>query len=188
MPGIYAGRIFLRVLLSLLPLLLSFSYADASEMEERELKYQFSIPSEKDADKGVYFKSIHSINIDRTGCMYVLDWKLSIVSKFDPSGNHICNIGRSGQGPGEFLSPQHICFDENGNLILYEYGNGRIQILDPTGMYLSSIKTLKFIHEIVYFNGYLYTINVSADPKPDLIDVIDMKGNRAFSFGREETE
>jgi sugar lactone lactonase YvrE len=57
------------------------------------------------------------------------------------SGNHrllvfqddqlIAQIGKEGNGPGEFQQPKGITLDSQGRLIVCDSGNGRIQIFDP---------------------------------------------------------
>src|SRR5262245_42057478 len=51
---------------------------------------------------------------------------------------YIYKWGTYGTGPGQFgaVSPQRIAFGPNGNLYVGDFGNGRVQIFSPTGVFL----------------------------------------------------
>jgi streptogramin lyase len=48
--------------------------------------------------------------------------------------------GGSGSGEGEFNSPTGIAVDPNGNVLVADTGNGRIEKLSPNGSFIASIK------------------------------------------------
>ncbi len=48
-------------------------------------------------------------------------------------------LGRPGQGPGEFNTPQAVSVDPNGNIYIADTGNNRIQKLDRNGRVLATI-------------------------------------------------
>jgi DNA-binding beta-propeller fold protein YncE len=47
--------------------------------------------------------------------------------------------GGKGSGKGEFDSPLGMCIDGNGNILIADTGNGRIEKFSPTGSFLSVI-------------------------------------------------
>src|SRR5579884_822352 len=47
--------------------------------------------------------------------------------------------GGNGSGNGEFDSPTAMALDHNGNVLIADTGNGRIQTFSPTGAFLASI-------------------------------------------------
>src|SRR5437870_1159520 len=49
--------------------------------------------------------------------------------------------GGRGAGKGEFDSPTGIAVDGNGNILVADTGNGRIEKFSPTGTFLSSVGT-----------------------------------------------
>ena len=49
--------------------------------------------------------------------------------------------GGRGAGKGEFDLPTGICVDGNGNILVADSGNGRIEKFDPTGAFLSTMGT-----------------------------------------------
>lgn len=55
-----------------------------------------------------YFSQWAGIAVDATGAIYVVDVKDCRIRKFDASGRLIKEVGRKGQGPGEFDSPVNI--------------------------------------------------------------------------------
>ena len=44
--------------------------------------------------------------------------------------------GGKGSGKGEFDSPLGMCIDGNGNILVADTGNGRIEKFSPTGIFL----------------------------------------------------
>ncbi len=47
--------------------------------------------------------------------------------------------GGRGAGKGEFDSPLGMCIDDNGNILVADTGNGRIEKFSPTGTFLSAL-------------------------------------------------
>lgn len=95
-------------------------------IEEGDENYMFNYPADIDSDS--------------LGNIYVLDWGDSTIRKYDSQGLHIKNIGRKGEGPGEFQSPRYLCISDEGNLYV-DKGRNQIEIFDLNGEYQ---RTLKF--------------------------------------------
>jgi hypothetical protein len=151
-----------------------------------DTKYEYSIPRDEDELNGVFFKKLHSIALDKAGHVYLIDFLQSDILEFDNTGIFTRHIGRKGQGPGEYQSPQHLCFMKNGDLLLYEFGNGRFQILDSNGIYKSSFKALKYYDRVGLWNDGIYATLRPPDSKAQQIELMDFRGNIIRSFGREE--
>lgn len=62
-----------------------------------------------------------------------------ILRKFDRNGNHLWTIGRKGKGPGEFLGPLDLGFNNRNELCAYDGGNRRLSRFSTDGQYLGSI-------------------------------------------------
>lgn len=52
--------------------------------------------------------------------IYVLDWQIPVVRVFDLAGNHRLNIGRQGQGPGEFTYPVDLAVTSTGEVLVID--------------------------------------------------------------------
>lgn len=72
------------------------------------------------------------------GRIYVVDGGNHRVVAFGPSGQFLFNIGRAGNGKGEFKSPVGIGTDAQGRVYVADSGNNRIQIFDGGGAFAGS--------------------------------------------------
>lgn len=71
---------------------------------------------------------------DREGYSYLLDESLVVVKKFDAQGNFIQDIGRLGEGPGEFNNPVCLNIFPDDNLGVFQFFPSRIVMLDKEGV------------------------------------------------------
>jgi hypothetical protein len=57
-----------------------------------------------------------------------------------PAGfaNKTLTFGSEGIGPGMFTDPRAIALDGDGNILVADYQDGRVQTFDPTGKFISS--------------------------------------------------
>lgn len=53
--------------------------------------------------------------------------------------NYVKTIGRTGQGPGEFLNPMGIIIDAYGQLYVADAGNNRVQVIDTNGHFVAEV-------------------------------------------------
>jgi hypothetical protein len=67
------------------------------------------------SDETYYFPKGAGLNVDDEGNLYVCDFGNKRVQKYDKNGKYVRTIGRQGQGPGEYMYPSQVFFDENGN-------------------------------------------------------------------------
>jgi ABC-type Fe3+/spermidine/putrescine transport system ATPase subunit/sugar lactone lactonase YvrE len=75
----------------------------------------------------------------KDGRVVVCDTHYHRVVWFDPVGHWLKNIGRKGEGAGEFFYPVGICKDADENLYICEYGgNDRVQKFTREGQWLAS--------------------------------------------------
>jgi DNA-binding beta-propeller fold protein YncE len=58
------------------------------------------------------------------------------ISVFDRSGKFLRVIGKTGMGPGEFRTPHALEFDSQGQLVVADRHNHRIQILTKDGKFI----------------------------------------------------
>ena len=95
----------------------------------------------EDGDENYMFGTRVYFNTDDEGYFYVNDWDRKVIKKFDPAGKFITNIGRPGQGPGEFQNIWMPRFDKNNNLYVSDVvGSRRISFFDREGTFLEQIR------------------------------------------------
>jgi DNA-binding beta-propeller fold protein YncE len=83
------------------------------------------------------------IAVGPDGNVWVPDTHYHRVMVYTPDGKNIKEFGQMGTGPGEFIYPTDIAFDETGKIFVSEYGdNDRISVFD---------KDLKFLYQIGKF-------------------------------------
>src|SRR5665647_1567871 len=79
--------------------------------------------------------------IDDAGMIYILDSGNQRIQVFGPDGRYVRTIGRKGQGPGEFASPNSIDIDAAGRLYVLDDRQKRIQVFTKEGEVQKSIRT-----------------------------------------------
>jgi hypothetical protein len=65
--------------------------------------------------------------------IYVLDRQVRALRAFDHDGRWLRDVGRIGQGPGEFERPDAVLVGEDGRVFVFEGRNARINIYSPDG-------------------------------------------------------
>lgn len=85
------------------------------------------------------FGNLRAIAVDERGRMYVLDGHGPVVRAYAPDGTYVGDIGREGEGPGEYKRPDSgLGVLPDGRLALRDPGNGRITLYDSAGAYVDS--------------------------------------------------
>jgi hypothetical protein len=84
-------------------------------------------------DEHLTYHQPKDVAVDGSGNIYVLDAGNSRIQKFDPDGKYLATIGRKGQGPGEFIAPDAIDFDKDGNLVVADSIQARIHVIIDGG-------------------------------------------------------
>jgi DNA-binding beta-propeller fold protein YncE len=104
--------------------------------------------------------------------------------------------GGRGSGKGEFDLPLGMCIDRNGNILVADTGNGRIEKFSPTGSFLSVIASKGSGHEqlgdpngiAVDRSGNIYVAEVASNHRvqklaPDGTFIAEWKGPDAGFYG-----
>ncbi|MCP3981101.1 MAG: 6-bladed beta-propeller [bacterium] len=79
------------------------------------------------------FGVITDIEADDDGNYYMLDSQLNEVKIYDGDGDHVRNIGREGEGPGEFRGAFNMFRVPGGNIGVLQAFPGKVVMLSPTG-------------------------------------------------------
>lgn len=95
--------------------------------------------NEKNSD--YYFEIISDIKADDNGNIYVVDEQAHSIKVFDKDGIHLKDIGREGQGPGEFIYPIEMTFIEDKIVV---YSGNRISYFTLEGNFINYKKVLMF--------------------------------------------
>ncbi len=70
--------------------------------------------------------------------IYVADSRAPAVRVFDHQGRYLRDIGRVGQGPGEFERPFMVAVDDTGRVFVKEMGNTRVLVYTTEGEYIDT--------------------------------------------------
>jgi hypothetical protein len=65
--------------------------------------------------------------------IFVLEAQLPAVRVYDYGGTYVRQIGRGGEGPGEYASPMFLGGDDQGRIFVADYGTQRIALFSATG-------------------------------------------------------
>ncbi len=84
------------------------------------------------------FQSIHTLDVDEKGNMYILDELAGNIKVYDRNGDFVKTIGRKGQGPGEFGMPISLFLSSQSQIIVNDMGQRKIQYFDMDGKYLKA--------------------------------------------------
>jgi hypothetical protein len=79
------------------------------------------------------FGSIHALEVDAYGRIYVLDRLAHQVQVFGPDGEHLRTLGSQGAGPGEMSQPSGLAWMPGWHLWVEDRGNSRFAVFDTTG-------------------------------------------------------
>ena len=63
------------------------------------------------------------------------------VSVFSPSGEKIRSFDTQGSGPGQFHGPRSVAIDSEGDILVADGSNHRIQRFTSEGQYSASVGT-----------------------------------------------
>jgi hypothetical protein len=127
-----------------------------------------------------FIKTITKL-IRRDNRVYILDWKMSVVSVFDDRQKLLMTIGRPGQGPGEFEQPRDMDIAPDGALYVLSAMTRRIEVFNPDGKYRDRI-SISAPKEIFYSNPDMFRllpnheILVSYTLSPDFLYFYDSTG------------
>ncbi|MBI2887140.1 MAG: TIGR03663 family protein [Chloroflexi bacterium] len=77
------------------------------------------------------------VALDGQGNLYVVEGVAARVTKFDPSGRVLAQVGRAGSGDGEFNDPGGVALDAAGNVYVADTWNHRVQKFDQNLRFLA---------------------------------------------------
>jgi hypothetical protein len=138
-------RVKSAVILCAVPLLLIIGCGDEQQREVTgqsvdtvELSVVRSIGSEL-GDSTEVFGAITDVCHDSSGNILVLDQTACGVKVFTPDGEYMCQIGRSGSGPGEILMPLYVAGLFDGRIFVHDPMSNAFVSYDSTFSYIENI-------------------------------------------------
>lgn len=93
---------------------------------------------EQELDEHYIFSDPIDFIIDKDFNLFILDCRGNELSKYDISGKYIKNIGRKGNGPGEFSRPRNLDLLDSNNLLVSFRGGTRYNIYSINGNFISA--------------------------------------------------
>ncbi|MBT8478880.1 MAG: hypothetical protein KJO06_08190, partial [Gemmatimonadetes bacterium] len=89
-----------------------------------------------DGDPEYQFGNVRAFDVDDAGRMFVYDAHVPVIRVYAPEGTWIRDIGREGEGPGEYKQPDSgLAILPDGRVAIRDPGNGRITFYSPGGEY-----------------------------------------------------
>jgi hypothetical protein len=122
--------------------------------------------------EGESFQNPSDVAWDSQGNIYVADGLTrGRIAKYDPEGRFVTNFGGDGDGPGQFDGIHGLQIDTRDNLYVADYGNRRIQVLDPNGRYVREITGVGAPMAMCITPGPEQVMYVSNSNPPDDLEV-----------------
>ncbi|MEX2362818.1 MAG: 6-bladed beta-propeller, partial [Balneolaceae bacterium] len=71
--------------------------------------------------------NIYEFNVDAAGKVYIVDGSFDsrMIHVFEPDGSYLSHLGSRGEGPGEYINPGRLKFQDE-RLFIYDYGLNRL--------------------------------------------------------------
>lgn len=150
------------------------------------LKEEYTIGYD-DKDTNTIFYNATNLKTDQHGFIYIAFYRPTLIKKYDKNVKFIKDMGRKGQGPGEFLGPlmMSVCGD---SLYVYDWVIKRISVFDSSGFFCNSIQLDIPPSARVYgffYNPYLrrFWLSFYDREKDKTIHIFNRNGGHIFSYG-----
>mgnify|MGYP000881563720 CR=1 FL=1 len=119
------------------------------------------------------------VAVDSIGNVYVTDFQMRHVQKFDPQGNYLMEWGSFGTGDGQFGFLEGIAIDSFDHVYVVDGGNSRIQKFDDNGNFLGKWGTQGS------GNGQFYGLHGIAIDAANNVYVTETHNYRVQKFTRD---
>ena len=140
----------------------------------------FPVTAKMSVEKlGTPIQSIDKVNspggivINKKGEMVVSESRGHCVTVLSPSGEKIRSFGTYGSGQGQFDHPCDVAVDGDGNLLVADCSNSRIQKFTGDGQFLAAVGTIG--NALLQFIGIM---SIAFNPKNNEIYAADACNNR----------
>ena len=86
------------------------------------------------------FARVEGVAFDAEGNLYILDAQNSRVVKVGPQGQFSAELGRAGEGPGEFGRPLAISVTRSGEVRVFDLNHQGFTVFNPDGSFKSTAR------------------------------------------------
>lgn len=125
------------------------------------------------------FNGCTNVAVADNGHLFVADgYGNCQIHHFDDNGTLVRSWGGVGTGPGEFHLPHGIALNPDGNVLVGDRENDRIQLFTPAGEYLAQWTDVR----------RPCAIAVGADGRVFVAELWRPKGKSSFTHGRADTD
>lgn len=140
--------------------------------------------------EGALIGALTSLDRDGTGRMAVADRMSGRVSVYDSTGALLHLIGRSGEGPGEFVRPIDAALLDDGSVAVAETGRPRVTRYDPEtdSVHTFRLRGAHFGTAVGETNEGLAVYVSRSDPEAPRVQVYDPEGRVVDAFHRIRPE
>jgi len=153
---------------------------------EAELKKVLSIGSNQ---PDYLFMTVTGVVLDEEGNIYVADAGGSFIRKYNPEGVFIKEVGRYGQGPGEFSNSIGSLLYDGQKLYLKDDLNYRIAVLDKELNIENYIKLKGLRASLAKIDNLFYQIGSAKRGEPfRQVEIYNLKGDVVSSFFDERPD
>jgi DNA-binding beta-propeller fold protein YncE len=136
-----------------------------------------------------HFNRPTDVAVAPDGSFFVSDgYGNSRVMKFAPDGAFLSQWGSKGKGSGQFDLPHGIALDASGRVFVVDRQNGRVQVFDGKGTYLTTLKQT-FVNPqdiAIASDGTAFVTDIGEEKLPDRSGVYVFRpdGSSAGRIGR----
>lgn len=125
------------------------------------------------------------IAVDKSGRIYVGDYREAVIKVFDREGHYIRTIGQKGGGPGEFQSINGMKILPDGRLVVLDLRQRRTSLLDAEGTFVTSHpwRNSHFDIFLADESGYFTDVRLYGEEKEYIMAKYDYEGNTVEKWG-----
>jgi len=120
------------------------------------------------------FGRVGGVAVTPDGVIWVVDASVPVIRRFDGDGSFLGSVGRSGEGPGEYLMPLGIKPTPDGGVAVWDPRNSRISLFGPDAGFRTSLRHPGTFYAADVFQvdtaGYLYVRTNLAIPRGPGLD------------------
>ncbi len=115
----------------------SLSFRPMYESGHVEFVEDVRFGNDDDDDPGVLYRPL-GYCVDAEGNVFVLDYHLTCVKKFNRDGEYVRTFSRRGEGPGELARPRNLTVTADGRVVVFNLSGHRFSVFSNDGDYLDA--------------------------------------------------